>query len=194
MLAAIALPGAAVLGLCASLLPADEVVLTLGDSYEKVRNRSRAALPPLEKNTNWAGAVSRPARLRFTEPGKSFVTPPAKFLAVTYDARGLVDGVRLSPQLDALPLNETLAIVTDLQDQLRQAWTPFRSKRWQPIQDDVATRNAIRRCDDPTARWNGGSELQLSIDIRCLRTDARPDDERFLITLVLSRPWVDDRE
>ncbi|WP_053568646.1 hypothetical protein [Caballeronia cordobensis] len=180
-------------GLYAWLTPPDEVVLTLGEPYEQVRERSRSTLPPAEKNTNWAGVVSRPTRLRLVAYEKVLVTPPSMFLAVTYDSRGRVDGVRLSPQVEPLPLDETLKIVRNLQDQLRRGWTPFRSRQSQPIRDDVATRDAIRNCDDPTSRWNSGPELQIAIDIRCFKADTRPDDERYLITLILSRPWVDDR-
>lgn len=172
----------------------DQVALTLGESYEHVRARSRSTLPPIEPNTNWMGLASRPAAFRFTAPNKEFVTPPAKFLAVTYDSQGRVDGVRLSPQVVPLPLDETLVVVRDLQDQLRHGWIAFRSERWKPIRDDAATRDAIQKCDDPTSRWNGGTDLQLAIDIRCFHTDAHSDGERFLITLLLSRPWVDDRD
>ncbi len=172
----------------------DQVVLTLGEPYEQVRARSRSTLPPIEPNKNWTGVVSRPATFRFAAPNREFVTPPARFLAVTYDKQGRVDGVRLSPQVGPLSLDEALMVVRDLQDQLQHGWTAFHAERWQPIHDDVATRDAIRKCDDPTSRWNGGADLQLAIDIRCFRADAQSDEERFLVTLLLSGPWVDDRD
>jgi hypothetical protein len=190
--AGLALAGAAGWGCYAWLRPVDEVALTLNEPYEQVRERSRFILPPAEKNMAWAGVVSRPARFRLFEVERGFVTPPAKFMAVTYDQHGIVDGVRLSPQTDPLPLDESLAIVRNLQDQLRRGWTPFRSNEWSPIRDDAATRDAIRNCDDPTSRWNAGDRMQLAIDIRCFRTEGHQGDQRYLITLLLSRPWVED--
>ena len=177
------------------LRPVDEVALTLNEPYELVRERSGFILPPAEENMAWVGAVSHPARFRLFELERGFVTPPAKFLAVTYDQHGLVDGVRLSPQVEPLPLDESLAIVRNLQDQLYRGWKPFSSSDSRPIRNDVATRDAIRNCDDPTSRWNAGDRMQITIDIRCFRTEGHPDRERYLITLVLTRPWItDDRD
>lgn len=195
LIAGATLFGVAVWGGYEWLRPVAEVALTLGEPYEVVRERSREILPPLERGRDWAGLVSQPARFRLFELERGFVTPPAKFLAVTYDNHGLVDGVRLSPQIEPLPLDESLTIVRDLQNQLWRGWTPFRSSDSRPIRDDVATRDAIRNCDDPTSRWNAGDRMQITIDIRCFRTEGHPDRERYLITLVLTRPWItDDRD
>lgn len=195
----VSLGGAVLIGLvCLSAYRlarcADHVVLTLGEPYEHVRKQSRSTLPPVVPRVGWMGVLTRPAQLRFSDPQYGFATPAARFLSVKYDRDGMVEGVTLSPQVDALPLDDVLAIVMDLQDQLRRAhWQAFRASRWRPIENTADFRRAIRNCDDPTSYWNGGAKYQIALDIRCFRPEGRRDKERFLITLDLNRPWMGDR-
>lgn len=189
-----ALIGCAVLwGIYAKTRPIDEVVLTLGETYENVRKQSRSTLPPAAPEIFWGGFVTRPAKLRFTAHGYGFVTPPAKFLYVGTDKFGKVESVTLSPQVQTLPLNASMAILMDLQNQFRQGgWKPFHSHDNRPIEDTEATRNAIRTCTAPTARWQADDKYQVSLNIRCFRMDDQPNDERYLITLDLGPPVFDD--
>lgn len=175
--------------------PSDLVKLNLGEPYEQVRQSSRAMLPPSEPGISFAAVLSRPARFRFSEPSYGFETPPAKFMMVNYDrTSGKIESVVLSPQIEALPLDDAMAILGDMQRRLRHGgWTPFRNRELRPIEDTPETRQAIRGCSDPTSRWNAGGRYQVSLDIRCFRTQAKPDDETFLITLNLGSPVFDDR-
>ncbi|MGF6509861.1 hypothetical protein OKW26_005688 [Paraburkholderia sp. 32] len=184
---------AALWGLLAMAKPVDEVVLTLGEPYEQVRKQSHSTLPPIEPNTSWAGVLIRPAKLRFVDPHYDFVTPAAKFFMVQYDQKGKVESLVLSPQVETLPLDESMAILADLQNQFRRGgWKPFHSSTNRPIEDTRATRNTIRACDAPTTRWQAGNKYQVSLNIRCFRTDDRPNDERYLITLDLNFPVFED--
>jgi hypothetical protein len=131
--------------------------------------------------------------LRFTAPGHGFVTPSAKFLYVGVDKHGKVESVALSPQVETLPLDESMAILNDLQNQFtRGGWKPFISRRNRPIEDTQATRNSIRACDAPTTRWQADNKYQVSLNIRCFRADDRPNDARYLITLDLNFPVFED--
>ncbi|WP_211193439.1 hypothetical protein [Paraburkholderia sp. UYCP14C] len=86
-----------------------------------------------------------------------------------------------------------MAILTDLQDQFRRAgWTPFEARHSRPIEDTQATRNAVHSCADPTTRWQAADKYQVALNIRCFRTDDRPNDERYLITLDLGAPLFQD--
>jgi hypothetical protein len=192
LIACVAFVGLSVWGL-SELTPSDEVVLTLGEPYEQVRHLSRSTLPKGEPNMNWAGVLNRPARLRFTDPQYGFVTPPSRFFMTMYDERGNVSGVTLSPQVKVLPLNESMAILTDLQTQLRHGgWKPFPPGPEAPLDDTKAIRDKIRNCDAPTTRWNGGSKFQVALNIRCFRLEDRPNDELYLITLDLTDQWINE--
>lgn len=189
-----AIPGLALIwGVFAMLRPIDEVTLAIGEPYEQMRQHSRSTLPALESNANWGGYVSRPTRLRFTAPKYGFVTPAAKFLVVNYDRKGNVDSVTLSPQVTTLHLDEAMAILEDIQDQLRRGgWKPFREARSQPIEDTPTRRAEIRTCAAPTSYWQAENKYQVSLNIRCFRTEDHPNDERYLITLDLGPPVFDD--
>jgi hypothetical protein len=114
-------------------------------------------------------------------------------MMVSYDEHGTISGVTMSPQIETLPLDQTMMVVTDLQEQLRRGgWKPFHSRDNRPIDDTQATRNEIRTCKAPTTRWQANDKYQVSLNIRCFRSDDRPNDERYLITLDLSLPVFDD--
>ncbi|KVD58222.1 flagellar biosynthesis sigma factor [Burkholderia ubonensis] len=178
-----------------AIRPADEVVLAIGESYEQVRQRSRSTLPAATPEAFWAAYVSRPARLRFIDPQYGFVTPAAKFLTVGYDEHGIVWGVTLSPQTETLPLDETMAILLDLQDQLsRGDWQPIRVAQHPPMTDTPETRALMRANLVPQTFWLAGDKYQVSIEVRRFIHESRPDDERYLITLQLSGPpLMEDR-
>lgn len=183
----------AVLSLSAIAEPADTVVLVIGESYDQVRRQSRSTLPPAEPGANWFGVLTRPAKLQFADPRYGFTTQSAKFFTVGYDSHGVVESVTLSPQVEVLPLDEAMSILLELQQQFSVGgWRPFQSPGMRPIADTPATRAAIRNCNAPTTYWKAGDKYHVTLNIRCFRTEARPNSERFLITLALGEPIFDD--
>lgn len=180
---------AALWGVYALATPDDEVMLTLGEPYEQVREHSHSTLPAASPGVFWGGFVTHSAKLHFTEHGYSFVTPPAKFLYVGTDKSGKVESVTLSPQIETLPLDKAMAIVVDLQKQLRQGgWHQIRTHRFPLITDTPAMVASIRRGDDPQIFWQVAGKYQVALDIRRFIHENRPKDERYLITLQLSGP------
>lgn len=176
-------------GLYAMMKPVDEVVLTLGQSYEQVRLQSRSTLPPASKYNSMNLYVERPAILRFDDPQYGFVTPAAKFLSIYAAQRGRVSIVTLSPQIETLPLGQAMAIVLDLQKQWRQqGWHPVRLQNFSPITDAPDMIERIRRGEDPKTFWQAAGKYQAALDIRRFVHEDGPKDERYLITLELSGP------
>ncbi|KUZ16061.1 hypothetical protein [Burkholderia diffusa] len=172
-----------------AIRPVDEVALTIGERYEQVLQRSRSTLSAADPNAFWAAYVSRPARLRFIDPQFGFATPASKFLTIGYDEHGIVKTVTLSPQTKTLPMDETIAILLDLQDQLlRAGWRQIFAARHPPISDTPQTRALMRASLAPQTFWLAGDKYQVSIDVRRFVHENRPDDERYLITLQLSGP------
>ncbi|KXU89134.1 flagellar biosynthesis sigma factor [Paraburkholderia monticola] len=181
-------------GIYAMTRPVDEVVLTLGEPYEQVRKQSRSTLPAVEPGANWGGVIIRPARLRFVDSRFGFSAPKAKFMMVSYDEHGRVNGVTMSPQVETLPLDDTMAVLTDLQNQLRRGgWRLIRAADNPAITDTPAMREAIRSRADPISYWLADDKYQVILDVRRFIHENRPNDERYLITLRLSPPFIKDR-
>jgi hypothetical protein len=133
--------------------------------------------------------VTRPAKLRFVDPQYGFVTPAAKFFVVSYNDQGNVDSLSLSPQVETLPLDEAMAILLDLQDQLRRGgWKPIRVTSHPPIENTPAMRALVRNNAAPQTFWLADDKYEVDLSIRRFHHDARPKDERYLITLDLSGP------
>ncbi|SDD76137.1 hypothetical protein SAMN05216345_11558 [Cupriavidus sp. YR651] len=183
-----------VLGAYAALRPTDKVLLTIGEPYEQVRKQSESTLPPAEPGANWVGVLSRPATLHLLDPKYGFTTPPAKYFVVHYDSGGMVEGVELSPQLETLPLDETMAVLVGLQDQLRRGgWRQIRAKDSPAITDTPAMRAQMRSNDAPQSFWIAGDKYQVSLGVRRFVHENRPADERYLITLQVSGPpFIED--
>jgi hypothetical protein len=180
---------AAVWGLIAMAKPVDEVVLTLGEPYEQVRTQSRSTLPLLTEDNSINLYVRRPAIFRFSDTRYGFATPPAKMLSLYTNQEGNVTLVTLSPQTETLPLDQAMAVMLDLQDQLqRHGWHPIRARRFPPISSTAAMIESIQRGDDPQTFWQAAGKYQVALDIRRFVHENRPNDERYLITLQLSGP------
>ncbi|KWE65825.1 flagellar biosynthesis sigma factor [Burkholderia ubonensis] len=173
----------------AAIRPAGEVVLTIGEPYEQVRQQSRSTLPIATQDNSINLYVTRPAALRFSDIQYGFVTPVAKFLSIYADARGYVRSITLSPQVETLPLEATMAILLDLQSQLRHGgWRPILVAKRPPITDTPETRALMRANLAPQTFWLAGDKYQVSIEVRRFVHENRPDDERYLITLQLTGP------
>jgi len=175
------------------LRPTDVVIVNaIGEPYEHVRLRSRSTLPPYDGEGGYLDLyVKRPAIFRFNDPRYGFVTPPAKLLFIGAVNQDSIDSVTLSPQVKALPLDASMRILIDLENQFRRGgWRPIAVSDNPPIEDTPATRAAIKRCDDPTTYWQAAEALQISLNIRCFPRDGHPDDDRYLMTLQLSTPFV----
>ncbi|PCE27899.1 flagellar biosynthesis sigma factor [Paraburkholderia acidicola] len=176
-------------GIYATTRPADEVALTLDEPYEQVRQQSRSTLPAADPEMFWGGFVTRPARLRFTDPRYGFVTPSAKFLYVGTNKYGKVESITLSPQIETLSLDDTMAVLTDLQNQLRRGgWRLIRVASNPAITDTPAMRASIRSRTDPITYWLADNKYQIILDVRRFINESRSNDERYLITLRLSGP------
>ncbi len=169
-----------------------EIALVIGEPYEDMRKRSSANIGPLISGHAWFNIPRSDARLRFIDSQYGFVTPLARFFTVGFGRDERIDGVRMSPQIEPLLLDDTLKIVLDLQDQWRKAgWKPIRVKDDPPFADTPEWRAQLRGVKKSgTSYWQAGSKYQAMLVVGRFRDDKRPNEERYLITLAIAEPWV----
>ena len=168
-----------------------EIALVIGEPYESMRQRSSAVIGPAIPGHVSFNIPKSDARLRFTDPQYGFETPLARFFTVIYDDE-LIYSVRMSPQIEPLLLDDTLKIVLDLQEQWRQGgWIPIRVNDDPPFADTPQWRAQLRDVNKGgTSYWQAGNQYQAMLVVGRFRDDKRPTEERYLITLQLSTPWV----
>ena len=164
-----------------------EIALVIGEPYEDMRKRSTASIGPAVSGRAWFNIPRSDARLRFVDAQYGFVTPPARFFAVMFD-EGLVDGVRMSPQIEPLLLDDTLNLILDLQEQWRQkGWRAIRP----PIADTPHWRAQLQSEGvGGTTYWQAGDLFQIMLNVGRFDDFKRPNEERYLITLSIAEPWV----
>jgi hypothetical protein len=164
-----------------------EIALVIGEPYEAMRQRSSATIGPAIPGHSWYNIPKSDARLRFTDPKYGFVTPLARFFTVMFDDE-LIDGVRMSPQIEPLLLDDTLKVVLDLQEQWRQGgWIPIRP----PIADTPLWRARLQdERKGGTTYWQAGNQYQVQLVVGRFEDNKRPDEERYLISLQVSKPWI----
>ncbi|MBT0569015.1 flagellar biosynthesis sigma factor [Curvibacter sp. CHRR-16] len=166
-----------------------EVALKLGEPWEDMRKRSSAKIDPTITDTSAFGIIEGDARMRFVDDQYGFVTPRAKFLTVSYDSQK-VASVRMSPQVETLPLDEALKVVLDLQQQWeRGGWTLGRNDGQSKIEDTPESREKIMSCMANPTFWRVPRLYQTQLDIACFDDGKHPGEKRYLITLELSRPY-----
>ncbi|MEX0448010.1 hypothetical protein, partial [Xenorhabdus sp. SGI246] len=108
-----------------------EIALVIGEPYEAMRQRSSAKISPPYDNSIGFRVSKTDARLRFTDPKYGFITPPARFFTVSYN-KGLIESVRMSPQVEPLLYDDAIKIVLDLQDQWRKGGWEL-TKEYHPL-------------------------------------------------------------
>ena len=190
---AMALAGAALLTLAAIEVLSDEpeIALVIGEPYEAMRQRSSASIGPAIPGHAWFSIPESDARLRFIDPKYGFVTPLARFFTIGFDDEQ-IDGVRMSPQIEPLLLDDTLKVVLNLQEQWRKAgWTPIRVKEDPPFADTPEWRAQLRDVNKGgTSYWHAGNQYQVMLVVGRFKDKKRPTEERYLITLALATPWT----
>jgi hypothetical protein len=168
-----------------------EIALLIGEPYESMRKRSSANIGPAIPGRSWFSVPKSDARLRFIDPTYGFVTPLARFLTVMFDDEQ-IHGVRMSPQIEPLLLDDTVKVVLDLQEQWRKAgWTPIRVEEDPPFTDTPQWRAQLRDVNKGgTSYWHAGDKYQVMLVVGRFRDEKRPTEERYLITLALAKPWT----
>ncbi|RAR61903.1 hypothetical protein C7401_107227 [Paraburkholderia unamae] len=168
-----------------------EIALVIGEPWETMRQRSSARIDPAIPNEIWYTIPKSDARLRFADPQYGFITPLARFFTVSY-IKGRVDSVRMSPQIEPLPLDDALKVVLDLQAQwVKAGWEPIHVRDDPPIADTLQWRANLAACESNVSYWSAGQRFQIMLGMACFQDDKHPDETRYLITLALAKPWVD---
>lgn len=165
-----------------------EIALVIGEPYEAMRQRSSAVIDPAIAGHAWFNIPKSDAQLRFTDPQYGFVTPQARFFTVMFDDE-MIDGVRMSPQIEPLLLDDTLKVVLDLQDQWRQGgWAPIRTVDFPSFADTPQWRAQLRDVNKGgSAYWRAGDKYQAMLVVSRFKDYRHPTQERYLITLELGK-------
>ena len=166
-----------------------EIALDLGEPWEEMRQRSTAKIGPAVEGRFWFRMPSSDARLRLIDPEYGFVTPLARFFTINFDG-SKVGSVRMSPQVEPLPLEETLKTVVNLQNQWRAGgWELYFPDEFPAIEDTVEWREHLKDRRGRTF-WRGGSRYMIRLYISRFYSN-KYDDPRYLITMQLSGPRRD---
>ncbi|MDX8000224.1 hypothetical protein FE394_13710, partial [Xenorhabdus sp. Reich] len=166
-----------------------EIALVIGEPYEAMRQRSSAEIAPQGTSNIGFRIPKTNARLRFIDPKYGFITPPARFFAVLY-ADDVITSVRMSPQIEPLLYDDAIKIVLDLQEQWRKAgWVMV--KGYKPLVNTPELYENLRRMKGGagTTYWQAADQYQIMLSLAFFKDDKHPNDERYLITMVIYKPW-----
>lgn len=168
-----------------------EIALMIGEPWEDMRQRSSAAIDAAIPGHYWGRLPKSDARLRFVDPQYGFVTPLARFFSVNFDDER-VSGVRMSPQIEPLLLDDTLRVVLDLQEQWRKAgWIPIRVNEFPSFADTPQWRAQLRDVNiGGKTYWHAGDQYQVMMVVNRFKDYKHPTEERYLIKLSLATPWT----
>lgn len=168
-----------------------EIALEIGGTYEDMRRQSSAFFSPLINGHIWFGIPKTDAGLRFIDPEYGFVTPLARFFTVGFNDN-VIEDIRMSPQIEPLLLDDALKVVLDLQDQWRRGgWISKGQKDFPAIADTPEWRARLRDVNrGGTAYWQAGDKYQAMLIVHRFKYSKRPNEERYMITLSVAKPWT----
>ncbi|MBK5304719.1 MULTISPECIES: hypothetical protein [Gammaproteobacteria] len=168
-----------------------EIVLEMGGTYEDLRRNSSAPFSPEIRGHIWFGIPMSDARLRFVDPQFGFTTPAARFFTVNFDDN-VIYGIRMSPQVEPLLIDDALKVVLDLQDQWREKGWVAKGLRRNPTIADTPEWRAYLRKGILAGRsyWQAGDKYQVMLVLARFEDYRNPTEERYLSTLALAKPWT----
>jgi hypothetical protein len=183
-----------VVGACKAaemLTPVKEIALIIGEPWKDMQVRSTAEIGPVYEGRHWYRQPKQLSYMRFADPVHGFKTPAAKFFTVGFDDKGNIDGVRMSPQVEPLPLQEALDIVLDLQNQWRKSgWLPTAPEE-PAYENTLDWINRIEECRSNATFWHVPDKYQIAVGIACYGDQQHPNKKRFMINFSLGRPWYE---
>lgn len=167
--------------------PAKEIALIIGEPWKDMQTRSTAEIADDIPDEIWYRMPKELAYLRFADPKYKFTTPPAKYFSILFN-RGIIYSVRMSPQVEPLPLQEALDIVLDLQNQWRKSgWELQDPIENPPYEDSTEWRKAIEQCTAYSTYWQVKNLYSIAIAIGCFKDDRHPDEKRYLTTMAIGK-------
>ncbi|MFL1528571.1 hypothetical protein [Pseudomonas sp. O230] len=168
-----------------------EIVVEMGGTYENLLRNSSAPFSPEIRDRIWFGIPMTDARLRFVDPQFGFTTPAARFFTVNFDDY-VISGIRMSPQVEPLLIDDALNVVLDLQDQWREKGWVAKGLRNNPtIADTPEWREWLREgILAGRSYWLAGDKYQAMLILGRFEDYRNPAEERYLITLALAKPWT----
>ncbi len=170
------------------LTPAKEIALIIGEPWKDMQARSSAEIGNVYEGRHWYRQPKQLSYMRFADSQYEFTTPPAKFFTVGFDDKGNIDGVRMSPQIEPLPLQEALDIVLDLQNQWRTSGWELQDAIENPsYEDNTEWRTAIEQCRAYSTYWQVKDLYSIAIAIGCFKDERHPDEKRYLITMAIGK-------
>ncbi|WP_454764821.1 hypothetical protein [Cupriavidus campinensis] len=169
------------------------VVLTLNEPYEQVRKQSRSSLPAADAHNAILLPVTRPTQFRLADSQYGFSTPRGRWLSI-FPQYGRVRSVNWIPQVGGMALDETIAFVMKLQDELRRkGWLQILSASDPPVVDSPEVRELIRRDQWHTTYWQAGERYQVSIQVNRFFRNADGAERRYEVHLSLNKPFMKDK-
>ena len=167
-----------------------EIVVEMGGTYENLRRNSSAPFSPEIRDRIWFGIPMTDARLRFVDPQFGFTTPAARFFTVNFDDY-VISGIRMSPQVEPLLIDDALNVVLDLQDQWREKGWVAKGLRNNPTIADTPEWRAYLSKGILSGRsyWQAGDKYQAMLILGRFEDYRNPNEERYLITLDLGKAW-----
>jgi hypothetical protein len=161
----------------------------MGGTYENLLRNSSAPFSPEIRDRIWFGIPMTDARLRFVDPQFGFTTPAARFFTVNFDDY-VISGIRMSPQIEPLLIDDALKVVLDLQDQWRAKGWVAKGVRDDPtIADTPEWREWLRKgVLAGRSYWLAGDKYQAMLILGRFEDYRNPAEERYLITLALAKP------
>jgi hypothetical protein len=167
-----------------------EIVVEMGGTYENLLRNSSAPFSPEIRDRIWFGIPMTDARLRFVDPQFGFTTPAARFFTVNFDDY-VISGIRMSPQVEPLLIDDALKVVLDLQDQWREKGWVAKGLRNNPTISDTPEWRAYLSKGILSGRsyWQAGDKYQAMLIMGRFEDYRNPSQERYLITLDLGKAW-----
>ncbi|WP_288108685.1 hypothetical protein [Limnobacter sp.] len=168
------------------------IELYIGEPWDEMQENSTAFIKnPADMLVGYE-SPEYPSQLFFDDKKFHFHTPKAKFFVVLFNEKKKVHSIRISPQMDLLPIDDILKIIVDIENQLKEnGWFLVLPKENPAFENNQYWRNKILHArNGASTYWQAADKYQVAISVGGYDDNNWKNEKRYLISMSIGKPWI----
>lgn len=171
--------------------PTPVIKLYIGEPWEEMRKNSTAEINAAIEEGSYDNAPRSPSALEFNDSKYKFTTPKAKFFMIMYDQKRLVSDIQISPTMHIMTLDESLALIDNLQTQWKNnGWFLTDPEEFPALDRSNDLMERYKACLPVSTYWQAEHKYQIIVAFSCFGSKDLFGRQQYMVTLGIAKPWV----
>lgn len=174
-----------------ALFPAPAIKLYIGEPWEEMQKNSTASISSPADMLIGYESPNDSSSMNFDDSKFKFDTPQARFFVIFFDKEKKVHGVRISPTMNTMTLDESLTLIDNLQTQWRNnGWFLTDPEEFPALDRSNDLMERYKACLPVSTYWQAEHKYQIIVAFSCFGSKDLFGQQQYMVTLGIGKPWV----